>query len=311
MKFLPEFTYGGPVNVFTSFDPRGKIVIGQTSPNRHDAFDGILQQVLIIQTSDAAFDFCYEYLPDCDTPFPWEDLSNNVDSSINSFGNSRETFIEHDFVDSTVNTTDNHLEEIDTNESHTDSRDSHFSTVPSLDTQFSTIHEALTSEEGSDIDDGSDDPTDYDNEIEEIEDLNDVKDDLETFSEIDNVPTVWQHQEWHTSTEPTSNLVTIKSTAETYNEVPVVGKADEETNDVESKDEMTNVVETDDEESNIEEIESTDLDEETRQTGKEEDREYSTIKQPSPTTEANMELSTEHNKPSNQGMAYQLCDTCF
>lgn len=55
----------------TTFDASGKIVIVE-------GFEGIIQQLLFVASPDAAFDYCYEYLPDCSTPYPYENPSEIV-----------------------------------------------------------------------------------------------------------------------------------------------------------------------------------------------------------------------------------------
>lgn len=55
----------------TTFDANGKIVIVE-------GFEGIIQQLLFVASPDAAFDYCYEYLPDCNTPYPYENPSEIV-----------------------------------------------------------------------------------------------------------------------------------------------------------------------------------------------------------------------------------------
>lgn len=80
MKSLAEHSSRLPVYVSGELDPRGKVVIGKTTTNgtEDDSFDGLLQQLYLIPSSDAAFDYCFEYLPDCDTPLPWEQPTDDI-----------------------------------------------------------------------------------------------------------------------------------------------------------------------------------------------------------------------------------------
>jgi len=40
-------------------------------------FEGDVQQIYIIPSPDAAYEQCYEYLPECSQPFPYEELDNS------------------------------------------------------------------------------------------------------------------------------------------------------------------------------------------------------------------------------------------
>lgn len=65
---------------FSKIDSSGVTLIGQTlKENIH--FEGDIQQIYIIPSPDSAYEQCYEYIPDCDTPFPYEE---NEDSQVDN-----------------------------------------------------------------------------------------------------------------------------------------------------------------------------------------------------------------------------------
>ena len=52
----------------TTFDPAGKVVLGATTGG--NGLEAAVQQVAIASSPDAAFDYCYDLLPDCNSPLP-------------------------------------------------------------------------------------------------------------------------------------------------------------------------------------------------------------------------------------------------
>ncbi|RWS19659.1 collagen alpha-1(XI) chain-like protein, partial [Leptotrombidium deliense] len=57
----------------SSLDLSGVTFVGQ-STNATKNFDGIIQQLFVIPTSEAAYEQCVDYIPDCESPFPYEDV---------------------------------------------------------------------------------------------------------------------------------------------------------------------------------------------------------------------------------------------
>ncbi|KAH9403914.1 hypothetical protein TYRP_014425 [Tyrophagus putrescentiae] len=57
-----------PFTMATTFDPAGKVVLGATTGG--NGLEAAVQQVAIASSPDAAFDYCYDLLPDCNSPLP-------------------------------------------------------------------------------------------------------------------------------------------------------------------------------------------------------------------------------------------------
>lgn len=57
-------------------ETNGITLIGTTLLNNNH-FEGDIQQIYLIPSPDAAYEQCYDYLPECSQPFPYEDLDNN------------------------------------------------------------------------------------------------------------------------------------------------------------------------------------------------------------------------------------------
>jgi hypothetical protein len=68
-----------PRNTNSRIETSGITLIGQTLAN-DNYFEGDLQQIYVIPSPDAAYEQCYEYLPECSQPFPYEEIDNNADN---------------------------------------------------------------------------------------------------------------------------------------------------------------------------------------------------------------------------------------
>ncbi len=69
-----------PRNTNSRIETSGITLIGQTLAN-DNYFEGDIQQIYIIPSPDAAYEQCYEYLPECTQPFPYEEVDNNQDNA--------------------------------------------------------------------------------------------------------------------------------------------------------------------------------------------------------------------------------------
>lgn len=73
-------------DAFSKIESSGVTLIGQTL-KENIYFEGDVQQIYIIPSPDSAYEQCYEYIPDCDTPFPYEENEDNqVESEVEENG---------------------------------------------------------------------------------------------------------------------------------------------------------------------------------------------------------------------------------
>lgn len=71
-----------PFSMATTFEGAGKVVLGATTTaNGGDGLEASVQQVAIVSSPDAAFDYCYDLLPDCGSPLPQNNLPTNGEDS--------------------------------------------------------------------------------------------------------------------------------------------------------------------------------------------------------------------------------------
>ena len=81
-------------------DTTGVTLVGTTLLNNNH-FEGDLQHILVIPSPDAAYEQCYDYLPDCSQPFPYDDFDHNTNGYENALNGTNE-----DDLDDNLDTTD-------------------------------------------------------------------------------------------------------------------------------------------------------------------------------------------------------------
>lgn len=76
-------------SVESNLETNGYTFLGQTLLD-DNYFEGDIQQAYIIPSPDAAYEQCYEYLPDCNSPFPYDETEPNFDDNNGNNGDEDE-----------------------------------------------------------------------------------------------------------------------------------------------------------------------------------------------------------------------------
>ena len=75
-----------PRDTESLIETNGITLVGTTLLNNIH-FEGDIQHIYLIPSPDAAYEQCYDYLPDCAQPFPYDDLDNGHEDNGNGYYN--------------------------------------------------------------------------------------------------------------------------------------------------------------------------------------------------------------------------------
>lgn len=86
----------------SELETNGIAIVGTTLLNNIH-FEGDVQHIFFIPSPDAAYEQCYDYLPECAQPYPYEDLDNGHEDNGNGYYNGNNGAEDHDSDEDTDN----------------------------------------------------------------------------------------------------------------------------------------------------------------------------------------------------------------